>query len=180
MKIKTLTMASIMLGTIALASCSQNLYRYDESNARFEEPTMKTYVSPTIADLNVQSTRVSHTEVFDNSLDLKDLNAPDRSGTITYMKAYTVSMAARKSNADVIIGPIFDMRTSDDFQKVTVSVVGYPATYVNFRKATDDDFKLIRQSTATNTVLVTDEEFNLIDMIDEFNDKIKTPRKNEK
>ena len=139
---KTLKATLILLVVLFMASCTQpsylTYYKYDESTARYMNPAMTSgYITPTIADLNVSKTKISETETYKNTLTAEDMNSAENSPTIEYLKNYTVSKAVKKHNADVIVAPIFDIKTSYDTIEVNVS--GYPANFVNFRnvKAAD-------------------------------------------
>ncbi|MBO5957017.1 MAG: hypothetical protein J6Q39_05625 [Bacteroidales bacterium] len=141
---KTLKATLILLVALFVTSCMPSsyltYYKYDESTARYMNPAMTSgYITPTIADLNVSKTKISETETYKNTLTAKDMNSAENSPTIEYLKNYTVSKAVKKHNADVIVAPIFDIKTSDDFETIEVNVSGYPANFVNFRnvKAAD-------------------------------------------
>ena len=141
---KTLKVTLLLAVAILMTSCSQpsylTYYKYDESTARYMNPAMLPgYITPTIADLEVSKTKISETETYKNTLTSGDMNSTENSPTIEYLKNYTVSQAVKKHNADVIVAPIFDIKTSEDYETIEVTISGYPANYVNFRnvKATD-------------------------------------------
>lgn len=129
---------------ILMGSCTtERYYSYDESTARYLTPGMSGFVTPTVADLKVTETRITHVETFQNTLKQSDLNDIEQSGTVQYFKNFTIAQAVKKYNADVIVAPIFDLKTSEDFSTITITVIGYPANYVNFRKATTEDINLV-------------------------------------
>ncbi len=136
------------------------LYKYNESTARYLQPTMSGFITPTTADLNVSPTRITHSETFANELTeddfeisgtrLRKVNDNEESNLlnyesplIQYMKNYTIGQAVKKYQADIIVGPIFEIKTSEDYEKITVTISGYPASYTNFRKTTDADINLM-------------------------------------
>lgn len=135
-----------------LASCAGadyvTHYRYDENTARYTIPNERpTYITPTIADLEISSQKVMESESYKNTLtaeDFENLNKGATPPTIDYLKNLTVSKVVKKYNADVIVAPIFDVKTTDDFESVIVTVSGYPATYKNFRVITPDDAEYLR------------------------------------
>ncbi len=122
---------------------TEKFYRYDESTVRYLTPGMTGFVTPTAADLQVSTTRISHAETLPNTLTQWDIDDIEHSGTVHYLKNYTVAQAVKKHNADVIVAPIFDIKTSEDFLTITITVTGYPANYINFRKATPGDIELV-------------------------------------
>lgn len=123
-------------------------YRYDENTTRYITPTTQpTFISPTIADLDISSTKVVESETYDNTLsyyDVDNLNKGNGSATLDYLKNLTISKVVKKHNADVIVAPIFDVKTSDDAKKIIITVTGYPATYKNFRMVTPADAEALR------------------------------------
>lgn len=141
---KTLKASLFLLLAIFMTSCTQpsylTYYKYDESTARYMNPAMLPgYITPTIADLDISETKISETETYKNTLTSRDMNSAENSPTIEYLKNYTISKAVKKHNADVIVAPIFDIKTSEDYETIEVTISGYPANFVNFRnvKATD-------------------------------------------
>lgn len=150
------------LAALLLLSCrsGEYLYKYNESTARYLQPSVSGFVTPMTADLTVSPTRITHTETFDNELSEEDFRVSGRylkrsdenettkllnfdSPLVRYMKNYTIGQAVKKYEADIIIAPIFEITTTEDYRKITVTISGYPASYVNFRKTTDADIKLM-------------------------------------
>lgn len=168
-----------LLVAFITSSCAttQYRYKYEESTARYLEPAMQGFITPSTADLNISNTRIYHTETFPNNLNSSDFRTSYSTAStpfstypsaqvqtvqpsinfdsknVTYIKNYTIGEAVKKYNADVIVGPIFEIKTSEDFQTITVTVSGYPATYVNFRKATKEDIELMKSLNATNITI---------------------------
>lgn len=143
--------------SVLLFSCNteEYLYKYNENTARYLQPSISGFVTPVTADLNVSLTRISHTETFDNELTKEDFNTSAKyssdngmsilvsndSPSIQYMKNYTIGQAVKKYGADIIVAPMFEVTTSADYLKITVTITGYPASYSNFRKITEADIK---------------------------------------
>ena len=123
---------------------------YDEATARSINPVAMAHTTPIVADLSVTSQRIAHSETFENALTQEDIDNPSYSAEINYLKDYTLTRAAELNNADIILVPIYNVKTSDDMKTITVKVTGYPATYTNFRKATNADLELIRSSYNTS------------------------------
>ncbi|MCR4827934.1 MAG: hypothetical protein K5864_00545 [Bacteroidales bacterium] len=121
-------------------------YGYDEATASSINPVASAHTMPVVADLTVSSTRITHKETFGNALTAKDLLDPDHSAEIRYLKSYTLTRAVKLNNADLLLVPVYEIRTSADMNTITVEVTGYPATYTNFRKASANDLQLIKQS----------------------------------
>lgn len=139
----------LVLGvTMLLTSCAMSTYetryRYDENTARYINTQMQpTYVIPTVADLEISPNKIVESQTFDNTLKNFDISH-EFSPTLVYWKSLTVSKAVQAHNADVIVAPIFDIKTSDNYATVTVTVSGYPAKYKNFRNMSEKDAAAFR------------------------------------
>lgn len=115
---------------------------YKESSARNLEPKHSVMISPLLADLQVSAERISYTE----SEMFKDyLVTPDVVKYIADFKKVALSRAAAYYRSDVIIGAIIDVITNAQ-GRLEITVSGYPAKYVNFRNATAEDLKLVREA----------------------------------
>lgn len=125
-------------------------YGYDEATASSISPVATAHTSPIVADLTVSPKRITHKETFGNAITAADLLNPDRSAEIRYLKNYTLTRAVKLNNADLILVPVYEVKTSEDMRTITVEVTGYPASYTNFRKASTADLDLIKQSYNTS------------------------------
>lgn len=137
----------LFLGLL-LVSTSCNIYRYEEHQSRVVKLGGTGIFTSTTADLNVSETRISHTETFSHQENEDDIN-------IDYAKKYTLSSALIKYNADMLVGILYDVNTNDSYDKVTVTVTGYPATYVNFRRTTSEDSLLLATASALTDMETT-------------------------
>lgn len=85
---------------------------------------------PVVADLDVKQTKVSATVEFQGK---------EASEAI---KNKVIGEALKISNADILIEPSFDIETKGSSSKITVK--GFPATYKNFRNASQGDVELLK------------------------------------
>lgn len=142
-------MKKILLFAVAVAfitSCSSTeyittstTYDYRESSARLLEGSSNFIVTPTIADLEVSSKKVTHIE--------KDAFAHfvvSRSviNNIAAYKRIALGKASKAYDADILLGAEIDVETID--QHLVITVTGYPAVYKKFRNATEKDLELVR------------------------------------
>lgn len=151
----------LYFGAVLLfASCTstRRYAKYDESTANYLQPKGVNHVMPLLSDISVDEVRISYQQVFVNNLTKKDIKKPLSSSAINYMKDYSLTQAAFNNNADIIVCPLIDVKTSDDYKTITVTVTGYPGRYSNFRTCTAEDFEIIRMG-ETEQVLqkLTDE-----------------------
>ncbi len=143
-------MRKILLFLFSLAffaACKSPHYvKYDESSAYYLELRGRGFVTPLISDITVSEQRISFVQEFKNNLSEEDANATFTPAVVQYMKNYTLTQAAIANNADIIVSPLIDVKTSQDYTTITVTLTGYPARYTNFRDATKEDFESIRLS----------------------------------
>ncbi len=143
------TLLLLLLPAALVVSCAapQRFVTYSENSAYYVDPSGRVFTTPLISDVSVSGTRITFEQVFDNhplgsSKHRRDLNEKD----IEHMKTYTMAQAAFTYHADIIVYPVFALKTSKDASTITVTITGYPASYTNFRNATMEDFELINAS----------------------------------
>lgn len=101
---------------------------------------------PLVTDIIVDSTRIKYQQEFVNNLKEEEMTNPIASESITYMKNYALTQACFEYNADLIVCPIFDIKTSEDYKTIKVTITGYVGHYSNFRTGSKEDFEMIRIS----------------------------------
>ena len=132
------------LAFFAACKSPQHYVKYDESSAYYLELQGKGYVMPLIGDISVTNQRITFEQVFTNNLKEEDVQSAITPAIVQYMKNYTLTQAAIANNADIIVSPLIDVKTSADYTTITVKLTGYPACYTNFRNATKEDFEILR------------------------------------
>ena len=131
MKTKRITFLTPFLAIIMmLASCNSS-YKLSTSS-RVDLKKNISYI-PTLANMQVQSERVSATITID---ELKGLSAEQGKQTV-------VAKALEKVNADVLIAPKFTTNKGDDGKMVSITVCGYPASFSSFRPLTTTDYPFV-------------------------------------
>lgn len=137
----------VLLSALFVSCTTTSHYvKYNETMAYYLSPQGKSFTTPLITDITVDNERITYQQVFVNNLNDEDVKRPVSSEAISYMKSYTLTQAAFTNNADIIVCPLIDIKTSDDYLTITVKLTGYPGSYSNFRKASKEDFDLIRVS----------------------------------
>ena len=84
---------------------------------------------PIIAELQVSQRKVS------------GFASSNRGGTMANIRNSAVADALEGTRADILVEPVFE--TTREGNRLTATVTGYPATYVNFRSITHDDIPLL-------------------------------------
>ena len=148
MKKVKLTLAA--LAAVILTSCGT--YTYQESTARFVEPSRAGFISPVVADMVVQEPAITHeVEVF-AKLKKREISQIMRaeiqgveSPLVLSWKKYALAQTLKKYKADDIVSPTFEIAPSRIKKDVLViTVTGHLATYQNYRKATQADVELMK------------------------------------
>lgn len=97
---------------------------------------------PTVADLDVQPQRVAGTQTWRwKFFNLDQLSIGQRKQNLIYDMV-------NEAKADVLVEPQVRF-TKKLFGERTLTISGYPATYKNFRKPSEEDLKAIRAANGT-------------------------------
>ena len=148
MKKVKLTLAA--MAAVILTSCGT--YTYQESTARFVEPSRAGFITPVVADMEVQEQKITNEVEIYVVLKRREINAimaAEMRGIeapqVLSWKKYALAETLKKFKADDIVSPNFEIAPSKmkkDILVVTVS--GHPAMYKNYRKATQADVDLMK------------------------------------
>ena len=148
MKKVKLTLAA--LAAVILTSCGT--YTYQESTARFVEPSRAGFISPVVADMVVQENAITNEVEIFAKLKKREINQIMRaemqgveSPLVLSWKKYALAQTLKKYKADDIVSPTFEIAPSRMKKDVLViTVTGHLATYQNYRKATQADVELMK------------------------------------
>ena len=67
---------------------------------------------------------------------------------IMVYKSIALSKAAKAAGADIIVAAEITVETVN--QHLVITVTGYPAKYTNFRNATEQDIRLVKEAMSIN------------------------------
>ena len=96
-----------------------------------------------MADLVVATERITYAERINK--DITTLTDAEVEALASHEKDVVVANAAKANNADVIVAPIVNI-TTDVNKNLVIIVYGYPASYKNFRNATEADKWIIENA----------------------------------
>ena len=138
------------VAAFVLTSCGT--YTYQESTARFVEPSRAGFVTPVVADMDVQEAPIiNEVEIFVKlkSREINQIMAAEMRGVesplVLSWKKYALAQTLKKFKADDIVSPTFEIAPSGMKKNVlVVTVTGHPAVYKNYRKATQADVELMK------------------------------------
>lgn len=124
-----------LIVVLFFTSCA-TVQSYSYSEYRTTEPTQTVHAVPVIADLEMSQTRITYAERI--NIDVTTLKKDELQAIVETQKETVLLNAIKQHKADVIVAPLIDIQT-DSNHNLIITVVGYPATYKNFRNATKDD-----------------------------------------
>lgn len=125
-----LTLAACACAAMTVTSCQMV-----QQTAQTTDIDAKVVQVPTVADLEVKPQRIEATQSWNWKFFGTD-GIPQRKKNLIY------DMVAQ-AKADVLVEPQVRL-TKKMFGERTLTISGYPATYKNFRKPTEDDLKALR------------------------------------
>lgn len=122
-----------IIAVVSMLVTSCNMTRFVSTGSHCEFSNAKTYVSDIYADLEVSPVKISHFYIV-----------PKTVAKVGYENV--VNTAVREAllsngNGDVLVGLETQAKYNRKGLLESITVTGYPAKYVNFRKPTEEDLK---------------------------------------
>ena len=151
MKRQILTTA--LLALICTGAYAQrDKVKIQDTQARLLDVTSNAYVKPLTVELKVDKTKG---RIRDEWTLTKEQAEGEMKGDIVNIRSYAVYMSSQKHDADVIVAATFNFRTNDEGTGYLITVVGYPATFENWKTADSSDLEWIRME---KTLITNDRE----------------------
>jgi len=145
-------LAIVLLALLSACSVSSRYTVTSKTNDIYGSTVIH---NPMVADLDVQERKI--TEEYSSEGSMNPTNSEIESA-----KNHATANALKKSSADILIEPNYEVRiTPSGHQKTIIKVVvtGYPATYSNFRNVRMEDLAII-EKTASIKMMSTAEKSN--------------------
>lgn len=147
---KKLNLFLIVAAAAILSSCGT--YTYQESTARYVEPSRAGFVTPVVCDMIVSEEKIENVVEIYAEIKAKEINAimaadmrGIESSIVLGWKKYALAETIQKYKADDIVAPTFTIAPSPNKQNVlVVTVTGHTAVYKYFRRATQADVELYK------------------------------------
>lgn len=139
---------------LLLTLCSLNghaqkrVMNFEDTQARLLDILCNGYVKPLTVELKVDETKG---RIIDEWILPKERVENDMNGEIANVRSWGIYMSSKKHNADVIVAPTFNLKTEENSGNYKLTVVGYPATFINWRTATENDYEWIRMEKTQTT-----------------------------
>lgn len=135
MKKFTITALLVML---SLAAFSQKyVHRINHAQAEAKTSQFGIVTAPIIGELGEISPNKVIDSVSWSLVDIKDVN--EILPHLQEYKEYAIAYLCNKTNCDILINPLCQVRTNAAGNVMTVTVTGFPAKYKKFRPATEND-----------------------------------------
>lgn len=150
---KLFVLLALVLGYAGQANAQQRVITKKQqfTQARLLDVTSNAYVKPLTVELQVDKSKGRITDVWD--LTIEDVES--LKNDLTNIRSYGVYMSSNKHNVDVIVAATFNFRTNDAGTGYVLTVVGYPANFVNWKTADATDMEWIRME---KTITTSDRE----------------------
>lgn len=146
---KQILIALLALGCMSSVYAQKDRVKVQDTQARLLDVTSNAYVKPLTVELKVDRTKG---RIRDEWSLTKEQAEGEMKGDIVNIRSYAVYMSSQKHNADVIVAATFNFRTNDEGTGYQITVVGYPATFENWKTADATDYEWIRmEKTQTTT-----------------------------
>lgn len=130
---KTINLAIVLLSIVLLQSCT-SISKY--SSGKTIDIAATVNQKPTLADLEVKENKVTGTASYKT-----------KEKGIEAIKQEAVSNALKSVNADILVEPKFDTVITNS--TTTITVMGYPAFYKNFRAVKTEDLPVLESKLFT-------------------------------
>lgn len=137
----------IFIATIG-ALAQKTTVKIQDTQARLLDVQSNGYVKPLTVELKVDE---SKGRVRDTWPLTKEQVEVEMRGDIANIRSYAIYMSSKKHNADVIVAATFNFKTSEHADGYEMEVVGFPATFINWKTATPADYEWIRMEKTQTT-----------------------------
>lgn len=145
---KQILIALLALGCVSSAYAQKDKVKIQDTQARLLDVTSNAYVKPLTVELKIDQ---SKGRIRDEWTLTKEQAESEMKGDIVNIRSYAVYMSSQKHNADVIVAATFNFRTNDEGTGYLITVVGYPATFQNWKTADNTDYEWIRMEKTLTT-----------------------------
>ena len=130
------------------AMAQKTTVKIQDTQARLLDMQSNGYVKPLTVELKIDESKGRVRDTWPLS---KEQVEVEMRGDIVNIRSYAVYMSSKKHNADVIVAATFNFKTSDKNDGYEIEVVGFPASFVNWKTATQADYEWIQMEKTQTT-----------------------------
>lgn len=134
--------------SICSAMAQKTTVKIQDTQARMLDVTSNGYVKPLTVELKVDDSKGRIRDIWPLT---KEQAEVEMKGDIVNIRSYAVYMSSKKHNADVIVAATFNFKTTDNGDGYEIEVVGFPASFINWKTATTTDYEWIRMEKTQTT-----------------------------
>lgn len=122
--------------------------RVEQTQARLLDIKTNAYVKPLTVEVKINE-KVGRFE--DNWALSKEKVEEAMNGEISNVRSYGIYKSTQKYGADLIVGATFHLETDEKTGGYILTVIGYPANFVNWNTATEQDYEWIKMEKVQTT-----------------------------
>lgn len=145
---KTLFLCLFSLVSTIGAMAQKTTVKIQDTQARLLDMKSNGYVKPLTVELKVDDSKGRIRDTWPLTKDQVEI---EMKGDIANIRSYAVYMSSKKHNADVIVAATFNFKTSDNGEGYEMEVVGFPASFINWKTATQQDYEWIQMEKVQTT-----------------------------
>ena len=152
--LKSISMRKLFFVLALIATCAFNGFaqktvvkKFQDTQARMLDINATGYVKPLAVELKVLEVgRINQSWPL-----TKEQAEVEMEGDMINIRSWALFMTCEKYSADVIVAPTFNFKTTDDGTGYIITVVGFPANFVNWRTINETDYEWIRMERTQTT-----------------------------
>ena len=122
-----------------LSVTAQKIESFQSTQARAIEPALNAYVRPLTCELNLISTTRTRNTWHLTPEQIKSMN-----GNIDNIRNWGIYQACQKYDCDIMVAVTYNLEAPDLSKGCDITIVGYPAVYVNWKTADKIDMDWIK------------------------------------
>jgi hypothetical protein len=144
MKRYVIALMAVLLSVGAFAQ--KTTVNFHDTQARALETTTVSHVKPLIVEVEVTPERVSLENLWLSDEDVKSMN-----GDVANIRSWATFQCAKNYGADVIVAPMYEIKSDATRGGYNVTVVGFIGKFKNWRSITDADYEWVRMENTWKT-----------------------------
>lgn len=142
MKKVILIMLTVMV-SMAGAYAQKTTLRFHDTQARALETTTVSHVKPLVVDVEVD-TSIGTNGRIEDSWSLSQDDVESMGGDVTNIRSWATFQSAQKHGADVIVAPMYEIKTDNASAGYIVRLIGYVGRFKGWRNISDADYEWVK------------------------------------
>lgn len=148
---KTLLIGFALLCS-AVSFAQKTVYHFQDTQARQLDVLTHAYVKPMTVELEIKTQEHKTWSVVLNNKEVEQMIAATTGERqVDNLRNYAIYKISKDEGCDVIVAPTINVKSNDDGSGFTITVIGFPANFKNWKTATKDDYEWIRMEKTQTT-----------------------------